>query len=166
MEPSKKKPFSLPVSVINQHDVSKLITELEGVENFFMQVKTRRAGDSVALPKTTPFMQDLLEANELNLLKAEDREKLKYVLQTVRTKAPSVHMSFTTDPDREFTEKIVSWLRQNIHPMLLLNIGVQPNIGAGFMLRTTNHVYDFSLRQHLVKKSEDLITRLNTGVTL
>lgn len=160
MEPNKQKQFILPVSIISLHDVSKLMTELDGVDNFFLQVQTRRPGDSVELPRTTSTMDDLLQQNDLNLLKAENREKLKYILQTVRTKAPILHMSFSAEPDNVFMEKIISWLRLNIHPILILQVGIQPNIGAGFTLRTPNRFFDFSLRQHLVQNSGLLIKAL------
>ena len=111
-------------------------------------------------------MENLLQQNQLNLLKAEDREKLKYILQTLRNKAPIVHMSFSADPDRVFMEKIIAWFRSSVHPMMLLQVGLQPNIGAGFTLRTPNHFFDFSLRQHLLKHTDLLIKELTQGVKL
>lgn len=165
MVPDQKQ-FTLPMSIATQHDVSKLINELDSVEDFFIQVKTRRSGDSVGLPQTSPVMEELLQRNGLNLLKVEDREKLKYILQTVRTKAPVIHMSFSANPNHVFMEKLVAWLRENIHPMLMLQIGLQPNIGAGFTMRTTNHFFDLSLRQHLLSKSELLIKQFTDGLEL
>lgn len=111
-------------------------------------------------------MEELVQSNSLNLLKVEDREKIKYILQTVRTKAPIVHMSFSANPSQEFMEKLVSWLRTNIHPLLMVQVGLQPNIGAGFTLRTTNHFFDFSLRQHFAKKTDVLIKELTKGAVL
>jgi hypothetical protein len=159
MEP-KKRSFKLPVSVVTQYDVSKLLLELEKVEDFFLQVKVRRAGDSVDLPSTTPQMEDILRQNELNLLQAADRERLKFILMTIHTKSPVIHMSFSVSPSQKFLEKIISWLRNNVSEILILQIGLQPNIGAGFTLRTTNKFFDFSLRQHMHDKQGLLIEEL------
>lgn len=163
MEP-KTRTFKLPVSVVTQSDLSKLMYELEAIEDFFLQVQVRRAGDSINLPRTTPEMEDLLRQNELNLLQASDRERLKFILMTIHTKSPIIHMSFSVSPSRKFLEKIISWMRQNVSEIVILQVGLQPNIGAGFTLRTTNKFFDFSLRQHLNKRTDLLIAELKKRV--
>jgi hypothetical protein len=164
MEPKNNQTFKLPVSVITQSDLSRLIYDLETIENFFLQVKMRSAGDSMNLPRTSPSMEDLLKQNGLNLLQESDRQRLKFILMTIRTKSPIIHMSFSTSPNQKFLEKVVSWMRQNISEVIILQIGLQPNIGAGFTMRTTNKFFDFSLRQHLNKKTDLLITELRKGL--
>ena len=81
---------------------------------------------------------------------------------TIRNKSPVIHMSFSTTPNQKFLEKIISWMRQNVSGIIILQIGLQPNIGAGFTLRTTNKYFDFSLRQHLTKQTDILIQELKT----
>jgi hypothetical protein len=164
MEPKKAREFKLPVSVVTQSDISKLMLDLENVEDFFLQVKVRRAGDAVGLPRTSPQMEDLLRQNDLNLLQPEDRQRLKFILMTIHTKSPVIHMSFSTSPNEKFLEKIIAWMRQNVSEIVILQIGLQPNIGAGFTLRTTNKFFDFSLRQHLNKKRDVLIAELKKRV--
>jgi len=164
MEPKQKKDFVLPVSIVTESDVSRLIFELEAIEEFFLQVKVRRAGDSMNLPRTSPAMEEVVSQNGLNLLKDVDRDKLKFILTTIRTKSPVIHMSFSNSPNQKFLEKLISWMRLNISEVIILQIGLQPNIGAGFTLRTNNKFFDFSLRQHLNQHSQLIIDELKKGL--
>jgi hypothetical protein len=164
MEPKKAREFKLPVSVVTQYDVSKLLLDLENVEDFFLQVKVRRAGNAVNLPAISPQMEDVVRQNDLNLLQASDRERLKFILMTIHTKSPIIHMSFSVSPSQKFLEKIISWMRNNVSEIVILQIGLQPNMGAGFTMRTTNKFFDFSLRQHLNQKRDLLIAELKKRV--
>lgn len=151
MAPSETvaKNFSLPVGLVTTHDVSILIKELDEIDNFFMQTKLRRSGSAMDLPKTTPQMEELVNSNKLNLLKEEDRVKIKFILQTIRSQAPIFHFSFAAEPNRQFLEKITAWLRQEVHALAIVRVGLEPTIGAGFVLRTTNKFFDFSLKELL-----------------
>jgi hypothetical protein len=163
MEP-KQRTFKLPVSIVTQGDVTKLISELENIDEFFLQTKVRRAGEGMTLPRTSPEMEDVLRQNSLNLLQVDDRERLKFILMTIRNKSPVIHMSFSVSPSQKFLEKIISWMRQNVSEIVVLQVGLQPNIGAGFTIRTTNKFFDFSLRQHLNKSKDILIAELRKRV--
>lgn len=158
------KQFVLPNSVVTLNDVSKMIFDLEKIDDFFLQVKVRRAGSNITLPKLSPSMEDVLRENGLNLLQETDRQKLKFILMTIKTKSPIVHMSFSETPNQKFLEKLISWLRLNISDILVLQIGIQPNIGAGFTLRTNNKFFDFSLRQYLYKHKNILVNELHKGL--
>jgi len=72
-------------------------------------------------------------------------------------------MSLSADPSTRFLEKLVTWLRREIHPQVLLTIGLQPTLGAGCVLRTPNRQFDFSLRQDFAKKRDLLIGKLTPG---
>jgi F0F1-type ATP synthase delta subunit len=51
----------------------------------------------------------------------------------------------------------VTWLRANIHPQALVQVGLQPNIAAGCVVRTANKQFDLSLRQSFAKHKDLLI---------
>ena len=67
-----------------------------------------------------------------------------------------MHISFSADPSPLFTQKLIAWLRSEIHPLVLLQIGLQPNMGAGCVVRTSNKYFDFSLRDRFKSKGEML----------
>lgn len=150
----------LPSSVAGLTDVTRLQREAEALDEYVRQAGLRKGGESVALPKIPVMLDDIATVNHLNLLLASDRQKLAEFLQLLQTKAPVIHMSFAAEPSADFTAKIVAWLRQNIHPLILVQVGLQPSIAAGCILRTTNKVFDFSLRQHFMRNRQILVDAL------
>ena len=154
------KPQELPVSVTSPGDVNRLLRELDAIDERFLQLRLRKAGDDVKLPKTSLLLDQTVTLNKLNLLQAEDRLQLRQTLQAVRDRAPVLHISFSADPSPAFMVKLVAWIRQQIHPFALVTTGLQTNIGAGCVVRTTNHAFDFSLAQNFAKQRALLVDRL------
>ena len=149
----------LPGQIISQADIVRISREMEEVNEFFLQAEIR-AANAKNLPQTTQQLGLLVEENKLNLLQAEDREKLKKFIDLVKTKAPVVHASFATDPKPDFLMKLVTWFRTEAHPLVLLHIGLQPNIAAGCIIRTTNKYFDFSFLEHFKKSKLKLIATM------
>lgn len=155
--------LSLPSLVVGPTDVMRLRRELESLVDFMRQAELREGGTgSVKLPKTSRMLDAFTELNKLNLLQAADRKAAAEFLTELGTRAPSLHISFAIDPSAAFVDKMIVWLRHNIHPQLLLRIGLQPTIAAGCVVRTPNHYYDFSLRRRFVEKRPVLIEKLES----
>lgn len=154
------QPLGLPALVASPADVGRLIHELKLIDEALLQLGLRDGGTAVKMPKTSQLMDLMIQLNKLNLLRAADRAALGQYLATVRQKAPVLHISFSVDPSPAFTEKLMIWLRREIYPHALLTIGLQPGIGAGCIVRSTNKYFDFSLRQDFVKKRELLLAEL------
>lgn len=147
----------LPVALVNKTDAGRLLREVTAVSEFLEQAAIRQPGTALALPKTSRLMAELVQVNNLNMLHPEDRGKLIGFLNDLLEHAPQLHMSFSAEPNIAFLQKLTTYVRQNIHPHALIQVGLQPTIGAGFMLRTTNKYYDFSLRTALKAKHEELM---------
>jgi hypothetical protein len=154
----------LPVSLIGKIDVGRLLREIELLDNFLTQSTIREPGVQAKLPKTSRLLDEAISTNKLNVLVEADRQQFMKFLQTVYDKGPVLHMSFNADPSPRFTTQLVGWLRKEIHPQVLLQIGLQPNIGVGCMLRTPNHYLDLSLRQRFVKQRQRLVEHLQQEV--
>jgi F0F1-type ATP synthase delta subunit len=150
----------LPVLVSSQADVGRLLHEIELINDSLLQLSLRTGGKEVKLPKTSRLMDQIVELNGLNLLKQHDRAALKQFLKIIHDTSPVLNISFGVDPSPAFVEKLMTWLRQEIHPLVLMNIGLQPNIGGGCIVRTTNRQFDFSLRQYFAQKRDLLIKQL------
>lgn len=148
--------LGLPASVVGLVDINRLSRELEAFEDYMEQAHARKGGEKLAPPRTSRLLDQLVNANQLNLLQDDDRLRLKDFLGSLKT-APTVHISFASDPSAVFTEKIVTWLRANIHPNVLVQVGLQPNIAAGCIVRTENKVFDFSLRENFNQKWQLLV---------
>ena len=152
--------LALPVSAVGRVDVGRLLREVETLDAFLAQAAVRSPGTPVKMPRTTKILDDVLQTNRLNFLIEEERSRLLNFLMEVYGKAPIIHMSFSADPSPLFLQRLVTWLRQEIHPLVLLQVGMQPNMGAGCVVRTTNKYFDFSLRTRFRERRMILAHRL------
>jgi F0F1-type ATP synthase delta subunit len=153
----------LPVTTITVVDIGRLQRELEALNNFLAQAAARASGESVAMPKTTKTFEDFAKQNALQLHQEADREKLGKFLEYIRESAPVIHMSFAAEPSAKAMQKIITWLRTEIDPNVLLQVGLQPSIAAGCVLRTTNKYFDFSMRKHFYDQRELLVQSMRQG---
>ena len=154
----------LPISVASPVDLGRLIREVEALDGSLSQEELRSGVQVTALPKLSELLSQTVELNKLNLLQVADRKLLAQFLVSIRDRAPRLHMSFSADPSPQFSAKLTSWLRENVHPLVLTTIGLQPNIGAGTVLRTTNKYFDFSLGKALGKNRTMLMTQLREAI--
>lgn len=158
-EPNSFK-MRLPAGIVTTNDVGHLAKEAEAVNDFLYQAAIRQPGSSLQLPKASKLFNEIVELNKLNMLHESDRKVLNQFLQALKNSAPVIHISFNTDPSPVFLNRLIAWIRQQMHPFVLLQVGLYPNIGAGCALRTTNKYYDFSLRTNFEKQRELLISKL------
>lgn len=151
--------LTLPSQIAGPTEIGRLIREVDDIGEALLQLGLREGGTKTKMPQTSRLMDQLIEVNELNLLHDADRKFLRERLELIRQQAPILHMSFSSDPPAAFVEKLVSWLRQEIDPEALLTVGLQPNLGAGSILRTTNRYFDLSLRKNFENKRQ-LLTEI------
>ncbi|MES2971103.1 MAG: hypothetical protein V4702_02155 [Patescibacteria group bacterium] len=159
-EQTRSVQLQLPIGLVTRMDAGRLAGEAEAVDNFLRQAAIRAPGTSVQLPKTSRLFDEMVSINNLNMLQELDRQRLTQFLQAVRTTAPILHISFNVDPSPIFQQRLTTWIRQQMHPFILLQIGLHPNIGAGCVVRATNKYYDFSLRQRFKDQKMLLISKL------
>ncbi len=151
----------LPLSVVGPSDVMRLRRNLEQFDEQQHQAELRaKAGADVKEVQPGQLIRELAESNKCDLAKASERAALLADLEEALKTAPTITMSFATEPSAAFMNKIVSWFRVSVHPSLLIRVGLQPTIAAGFVLRTGGKVYDFSLRNKFTEQRSVLIERL------
>lgn len=149
--------FRLPNTVISYADVMRLARELDRLEDFFTGAANRPPGSPQAgPPRLTHSLEQLARDNDLNLLEAAGRRRLGEFLKQLQDRAPRLHISFAAEPSPLGLERILTWFRVNIHPYALVQVGIQPGIAAGCVLRTANRQFDMSLRSHLSGQQEYL----------
>lgn len=158
--PESRQNPGLPLMIFSPADVGRLLREVELIDDTMHQLGLRTGGKEVKIPKTSRLMDQVVQMNKLNLLKPADRDVLKRFLAVIHDTSPVLHISFSVDPPAAFVEKLMAWLRQEIHPLLLITIGLQPNLGGGCIVRTTNKQFDFSLRQYFANQRELLVRQL------
>jgi F0F1-type ATP synthase delta subunit len=156
--------FNLPTSVVSPTDVARLVRELDLIDSFFRQNEIRQAGQQAALSRMSKLLDQCAAENQLNMLQEEHRQAITAAIKSLHESAPVVHMSFSIDPPGTYIQKIVGWMRQNINPAVLVTVGLQPTIGAGCIVRTTNQIFDFSLREYFSQKREFFISKMHEAV--
>lgn len=166
MAPKPKAALGLPLTALSPIDIGRLLRELASIDEYLTQLHLKSEDDKAKLPKTTELMDNLIEINKLNLLVASQRRHVLDFLKNTKADAPVLHISFGAEPSPAFLEKLVTWLRREIHPMVLVIVGLQPNIGAGCLVRSTNKYFDFSLRQNLDTNRDLLMSKLREVVTV
>jgi hypothetical protein len=155
----KNEELKLPESIIGAADITRLLRELSDLDDFLAQAKIRASGGAAQLPRTTRMLDEAAKALNLDMIKEEERTKLKDFLQKAQH-GPVMHMSFAAEPSPQFLHKIIAWFRTEINPLTLLQIGLQPGIAAGCILRTPNHYFDLSLQKHFKEQQALLFEKL------
>jgi hypothetical protein len=128
--------------------------ELETLDDFMHQAGLRTGGKATAMPNISRGLKDLCDDNKLNLLKKTDRDRLGKYLDLLISKAPVLHFSFASEPSGKFMSDLTLWLRKNIHPQIVVSIGLQPSITAGCVVRTANKQFDFSMREAFQRQGD------------
>ena len=156
--------ITLPNDVVSPTDVYRLIRELDMLDDYFRQAEIRSGGTAQAPPRYSRLLDSAVTLNGVNLLDAQQRQNLLQIFKEISETSPVLHMSFSVDPPGAYVQKIVGWLRENLQSDILLRIGLQPSIGAGCVVRTTNHAYDFSLRKYFDSKRDYFGQKLHEAV--
>ena len=162
-KPVARAAMHLPILVFGIVEVRRLRRELESLEEFMRQAELRESGKQATLPRLSRLLDALASENHMNLLQPADRKRTADFLQHIEKEAPNIHISFATDPSSAFTAKVVTWLRSDIDPNILLDIGLQPTIAAGCIVRTTNKIFDMSLRERFADATGLLLESLEKG---
>lgn len=155
--------FILPPTIVSKVDVSRLVHEVEQVDNELSAAALRGGSHSAhARPALSDQLNDFLQQNGASIGTSRERTSLIKELRLLKDKAPTIHMTFATTADRESLEYLVGWLRSSIHKQSIVSVGVQPSLIGGVYIRTPNHVHDFSLRNKLKGQHELLLKELRS----
>jgi F0F1-type ATP synthase delta subunit len=135
--------------------LGKIQRELFALDEFLGASKS-----ASKLPYMSPPLNKILKQADINPLHAQDRQQLIQKLQFVRRTAPSVQISFASEPSQRALRILIRWFRENGHPNTLISVGVQPNLAGGCVIRTSTKQFDFSLQQLFKSNSQALAQRL------
>lgn len=152
--------FVLPANVVTKVDVSRLVTEMEQLDN---DLVTRDVHTKAGVPIMNQLtlsepLRDFLVVNKIEIGSSQQRALLIKQLRQFKLTAPVVHVTFAAPADLESLRKIAAWFRASVHPQSIISVGLQPSLIGGVHVRTPNHVHDFSLRARLAGH-RDIITR-------
>ncbi len=152
--------LKLPLILASRQDITHAHRELRVFDDKVMQ-SVMRHDNPIKYPAISNTLRAIAQENQVNLGNESARKKLLTDLDKLKNNAPSIHISFPSDPSPEVLQKIVAWLRKEVDPRIVIRVGLQPTIAAGIVMRTPNHQFDFSLRRHLYNHRKDLIEVLS-----
>ena len=145
--------YTLPASVATQQDLRRLMNEVERIDNALVEAEIhQRTGHSsdeeLVLSRQ---LGDFVAANEIDIKDGGARAGLITALRQLKDSAPVVHVTFAASAGRDELAKLVDWVRQSVHPQAVLTIGLSPELIGGAYVRTTNKVFDLSVRSQLAE---------------
>jgi len=147
--------LKLPTSIASRRDVIRLHRELRS----FIDVTTQsimRHDNPIKYPAISDQLRDIAVLNQIDMRQPKNNQALLARVDAIKEHAPSVHISFPTEPTQEVLQRLVEWFRKEIDPHVVIQVGIQPTIAAGVVVRTPNHQFDFSLRRHLYENRHKL----------
>lgn len=152
--------FVLPAGVVSKVDLSRLIREVEWIDNEMTTatVRAKTGVEQAAQPATSATLGEFLSQNGLVLGTGRERSELIAQLHLLKDKIPVIHMTFAVVADQESLQELTAWVRSSIHPQAVISVGLQPALVAGVYLRTPNQVHDLSLRA-MLKGSHDVLVK-------
>lgn len=151
--------LKIPITVISKNEITHISRELRIFIDKITQSKLRKE-NPIIYPTISDSLRALAIKNSINLKDEKVCQKLLVELDDIKKNAFTIHISFQSEPSLEILQKLIEWLRKEIDPSMFIQVGLQPNIAAGIILRTPNHQFDFSLRQHLYQNKSKLIEAL------
>jgi F0F1-type ATP synthase delta subunit len=157
------KPLTFPPALVGRSDLSRLLRELEALDNELESQKARSHGktDGYHIPNMSRALNDFLEINKIDIANDHVRMDIRSQMRKLKDHAPVVHMTFATETDPESMQKIVDWIRKELHPQALISVGLQPSLVGGVYIRTPNHVHDLSIRAHMRDSREVIVKALD-----
>lgn len=142
--------LKLPLSIINRQDILRLMHEVREVDNQMLEAVLKHES-KVHIPHASESLVAIVRDNAIDLSQEKNRKTLLAELEKLKHSAPIVHISFANEPSAIVMQKLVLWWRREIHPQVLIHVGLQPSIAIGCIVRTSNKQFDFSLKRRLLE---------------
>lgn len=156
--------FGLPPALLGRPDISRVLRELERIDSILGSQAIRTPENPQVIPSMSRGLSDCITLNNITITDVNERQRLLKMLRQTKEKAPVVHITFAVDPVPAITAQITVWIRENLHSHALVSVGLQPRIVGGCIVRTPDHIYDFSIRKRFKDSEAVLINRLNQVV--
>jgi hypothetical protein len=149
--------FELPSAIYSPQLLESVIYDLQYYLDWIRQNQIRKQVG--AKPKEEPNHSDetVLVIEAWLAGKKPTIESIEALLTDLKNlELPEVHIMLAALPNRAQREKLVSWFRTNATPHLLVSFVADRNLGGGIVVRTPNHVFDYTWKQELVANRDKL----------
>jgi hypothetical protein len=143
--------FVLPAAVYSPSLLESVIFDIQTYLDWIRQNRIRKTVGAKAKDEPTHSAETVVVIEAWLAGKPATVESLEELLKHLRgLKLPEVHIMLAALPNRTQREALVTWFRTNVSPALLLSFVADRNLGGGLVVRTPNHVLDFTWKAQLV----------------
>lgn len=152
-QPSRTgSPGFWPAEIISPDQVRQALGELESLRSWLKDYdRSVRVGAVTAAPRPPMGPDTKLLHGEIDWakVKLEQVDDLISDIEARLNSAPEVHVSLPAFPLEEVKKDLANWFRNNISPKILLSFSGDSTLSGGMVVRTRNHLYNFSLSRQL-----------------
>jgi len=146
--------ISLPDEVYSLQDLKVIILDIRRYAKWYSQyaiklhVTTVRPNDSLVISKNAA---DLI--NSYSSGRALDQSFLDELITSLDSMAatlPRMTITVAAPPPDSLKKTLINWLRQNIHPNMLVEFHFKSALLGGMVVKFGSHVYDWSFRRQIL----------------
>lgn len=149
--------FELPPAVYSPQLLESVIYDVQYYLDWVRQNQIRSKVGAHPKPEPNHSDETVLVIEAWLSGKPPTLESIEALLEHLKDlKLPEVHITLAALPNRAQRETLVSWFRNNASPQLLVSFVADRNLGGGIVVRTPNHVYDYTWKQELVAGRDKL----------
>ncbi|MDF2461575.1 MAG: atpH [Candidatus Saccharibacteria bacterium] len=149
--------YVLPPAVYSPQLLEAVVYDLEVYLDWYRQSKVKKQVGATPDPEPTHSAETVVVIEAWLAGKPPTLESLEELIETLKNlELPQIHVMLAALPNRAQRELLVNWFRNNTTPQLLVSFVADRNLGGGVVVRTPNHVYDYTWKQQLVAGRDKL----------
>ena len=143
--------LELPEAVYSPQLLEMVIYELDLYNKWYQQSKVKaKVGVKSDLAEPNHSQETLLVIKSWQEAESSKNGSLEDLLAYLRQlKLPVIHVSLAALPNSTQRLQLVRWFQQLSSPRPLVIFSADRTLGGGVIVRTPNHIYDWSFRQKL-----------------
>ena len=132
------------------HGSAQVTVAAEELHTFCVNLRKSAADPAGLSDEAQSLLMSLPEGERKD---PEAIESLRKENKKAMAASPSVTLILAAIAPRSLKLELVRWFRLNVNEKLLVDFLVNPAIGGGVVVQTTNHIYDFSFRRALLDQT-------------
>lgn len=149
--------YELPPAVYSPQLLESVVYDLQVYLDWYRQTKVKRQVGAKPLAEPSHSAETVVVIESYMQGKTPTLEALEALLGELKgVRLPEVHITLAALPNHTQREALVTWFRSNITPHLLVTFVADRNLGGGVVVRTPNHVFDFTWKQQLLGRRDKL----------
>lgn len=146
-------PVHLPLDLYSPEQLSAVIIELRShiaaVRDATIRARATHEPDPSPI-HTSALLMGVLRTAAVASTDQPALEKLLKQLETIRDRAPAIHLTLAALPNRDLKRKLTEWFRTQIHPYAFLTFATRADIGGGVIIQAGSRIYNYSFREQIL----------------